>query len=87
MKFIKCNEINKNVFKLKDESPIVVKDREDGTVHCDTDSNYFCFDETMKKIFFENEDKILDGISQKEIRITLTVLNTMLKNIKKQGAR
>ena len=63
MKFVKCDTIKKNMFKLKDETPIVIKDREVGTVHCDTDSNYFCFDETMKKLiesgvpFKTEEDK------------------------------
>lgn len=41
--------------------------------------------ETMHNLVKENDNKIMDGISQKEIRITLEVLNTMLENIKKQG--
>jgi len=42
-------------------------------------------DEVMRRLLAENDSKIMNGISQKEIRITLNVLNIMLENIKKQG--
>ena len=42
-------------------------------------------DESIRRIINEKDSEIMNGISQKEIRITLSVLNTMLKNIKKQG--
>ena len=42
------------------------------------------FDETMRKILTDKDEMIMTGISPKEIRITLTVLNQMLDNIKKK---
>ena len=42
-------------------------------------------DESIRRIINEKDSEIMNGISQKEIRITLSVLNTMLKNINKQG--
>ncbi len=39
-------------------------------------------DETMRKLLNEKDEKIMEGITQKEIRITASVLAQMLENIK-----